>query len=142
MQSKFIPTTVTEFLAAHGGSRLIEDGLSDMAALVSVFRDAAPDPDSDSLSQENLTWLTAIADCLGVMDERLYEHYRALIDLFRAGIFRTERKKLLAYPSWNGVREKGVQLGILPADLYGQQLPRPHLGQSDVYLSMKGGTRA
>ena len=128
MQSKFIPTTVTEFLAAHGGSRLAEDGYSDLAALVSVFRDAAPDPDSDPLSQENLTWLTAIADCLGVMDERLYEHYRALIDLFRAGVFRAPRERLLSSPAWTGLLQKGVRMGLLPEELYGESRPRPHIG--------------
>ena len=142
MQNKSIPSTVTAFLTAHGGSRLAADDSANLAALVSLFRGAAPAEDSDPLSQENLTWLTAIIDCLSVMDEQLYEHYRALIDLFRAGVFRADRKRLMAYPSWNGLREKGVQMGILPADLYGHSRPRPHVGVSDAYTALKGGVRS
>ena len=139
MQSKSIPSSVSAFLAAHGASSLAADKLENLAALVRVFRDATPPADSDPFSQENLSYLTAVLDYIGIMDERLYEHYRALIDLFREGIFRAPREKLLAYPSWNGLREKAVRLGILPEDLYGRDLPRPHLGVSEEYLRVKEG---
>ena len=135
------PASVISFLNAHGGSRLTEEGASDLPALVRLFREAAPPAESNPLSQENLTWLTAALDCIGVMDERLYEHYRAMIDLFRAGVFRAPREKLLAYPSWNSLREKGIRLGLLPEDLYSKNLPGPHLGVSDEYLRRKENAR-
>ena len=122
------------------GSDAYSDGRLDsdiLAELVRVLRESAPPSDSDPLSQENLTWLTAVLDCLTVMDERLYEHYRAMIDLFRAGVFRADREKLLAYPSWNALRIKGVQLGFLPEDLYGEKRSRPHLGLPDEYVRRK-----
>lgn len=142
MSNKSLPSSVTSFLGAHGAAPLAESGLSDLPALVQAFRENAPAEDSDPLSQENLTWLTALLDCIDVMDECLYEHYRAMIDLFRAGVFRAPREKLLAYPSWNGLREKGVRLGILPADRYGRELPRPHQGVPEAYLQIgKGGRK-
>ena len=142
MSSNSIPASVTAFLTAHGGEQLAADGLTDLSALVRLFQEAAPSADADPLSHSSLKYLTALIDCIGVMDERLYEHYRALIDLFRAGVFRAEREKLLAYPSWNALREKGVRLGVLPEDLYGETLPRPHIGVPDeYYIQMKEGKR-
>lgn len=141
MQSKSIPSTTAAFLAAHGAEALAKNGLDDLAALVRVFRDSVPSEESAPLSQENLTFLTAVIDCLDVMDERLYEHYRALIDLFRDGVFRAPREEMLAYPSWNAIREKGVQLGVLPEDLYGKNRPHPHLGLSEEYIRVKEGAR-
>ena len=85
--------------------------------------------------------LYALLDCIGVMDERLYEHYRALIDLFREGVFRAPREKLLAYPSWNELRDNGVRLGLLSPDLYGKKLPQPHLGVPEVFARIKEGLR-
>ena len=141
MQSKSIPSTVASFLEAHGAAGLAADGLTDLHALVCVFRDAVPPEGSDPFSQGNLSYLTALLDCISVMSEELYEHYRALIDLFRAGVFRAPREKLLAYPSWNALREKGVRMGLLPEDLYGNNLPQPHLGVPEEYERMKGGVR-
>ena len=132
-----VPPTVSGFLNAHGGSSLAAEDATDLSALVCLFRDSAPSEDSNPLSQENLTWLTAVLDCISIMDERLYEHYRAMIDLFRAGVFRAPREKLLAYPSWNSLREKGVRMGLLPEDRYGKNLSRPHLGLPDEYLRRK-----
>lgn len=141
MQSKSIPSSVSDFLAAHGASSLAADKLENLAALVRVFRDATPPADSDPFSQENLSYLTAVLDYIGIMDERLYEHYRALIDLFREGVFRAPREKLLAYPSWNELRDKGVRLGLLSPDLYGKKLPQPHLGVPEVFARIKEGLR-
>ena len=141
MRTNSIPSPVADYLKSHGAVSLLEGGLEDLAALVRLFQDTAPSPDADPLSQENLTFLTAVLDAISVLDECLYEHYRALIDLFRAGVFRAPREKLLAYPSWNGLRVKAVRLGILPGDLYGQDRPRPHIAQSDVYLRVKEGKK-
>ena len=141
MQKKSIPSSLAGFLTAKGQQQLAEDGLSDLAGLVRVFRESAPSKDSNPFSQENLTYLTALLDTIGVMDERLYEHYRALIDLFREGIFRAPRKELLAYPSWTALREKAVHLGLLPMELYGQNRPMPHVGVPETYLQIKEGKR-
>lgn len=120
-----LPPSVSAFLDARGGAR-------DPAGIVRVFRSAAPAADTDPLSQENLDYLTLLADCAGVMDERIYEHYRAIADLFRAGVFRAPREELLSRPAWNGIREKGVRLGFLPEDLYGFELPVPHVGRPEL----------
>ncbi|MBQ9252884.1 MAG: hypothetical protein IJ188_09645 [Clostridia bacterium] len=141
MLSKSIPSTVSAFLAAHGAEQLAANGLEDLAALVRVFQEAAPAADSDPLSQDHLAYLTAVLDCLEVLNEQLYEHYRALIDIVREGVFRAPRERLLAYPSWNGLRLKAVAMGFLPEDQYGQNLPQPHLGRSEAYLRVKEGSR-
>ena len=75
----------------------------------------------------------------GVTDERIYEHYRALADLFRAGVFRAPREQLLSSPAWTSVTEKGIRLGLLPEDLYGADRPVPHVGVP-VLSSGKGGS--
>ena len=129
-----LPSSVSAFLAARGGAR-------DPAEIVRVFRSAAPAGDADPLSQENLAYLGLLADCVGAMDERLYEHYRALADLFRAGVFRAPRAELLSRPAWNEVREKGVSLGLLPEDLYGFPLPVPHIGRPERSGKEKEGIR-
>ena len=134
MSVKSLPSSSVQFLKAHGAEQAAAAGISDPHGLVQAFRDTAPAPDSDPLSQEHLQYLTAVLDCIGVLDEQLYEHYRALIDLFRAGVFRAPLNTLLAYPTWNELREKGVRLGLLAADLYGKDLPRPHPGLPDTYL--------
>ena len=143
MQKNKIPSSVSAFLSAHGGEALLSNGdLPDLAGIVRVFQSAAPSPESDPLSHENLAYLTALADCVESMDERLYEHYRALIDMFRAGVFRAPRSQLLSYPSWNPLREKGVALGILPGDLYGDQRPVPHVGKPTLTYNRKGVSRS
>lgn len=139
MQKNIVPASVAAFLKAHGAEDLPAGDQTDLAALVRLFAENAPAEDSDPFSQENLTWLTAMLDCIGVMDERLYEHYRALIDLFRAGVFRAPREKLLAYPTWLPLREKAVRMGLLPEDLYGRDLPRPHVELPEEHLQRKGG---
>ena len=141
MADKKLPSSVISFLTGIGAGPQAEAGLDDLPGLVRAFREAAPDPDSNPFSQQNLSYLTALLDCIGVMDERLYEHYRALIDLFREGVFRAPREKLLAYPSWNELRDKGVRLGLLSPDLYGKKLPQPHLGVPEVFARIKEGLR-
>ena len=71
------------------------------------------------------------------MDQRLYEHYRALVDLFRAEIFRVPREELLSDPAWASLCEKAVGQEILPGDLYGRNLPRPHIGLPDSWLLLR-----
>ena len=139
MATKTLSPVAARFLADHGAEDLVNQGMKDLSTLVRVLRESAPPSDSDPLSQENMTYQTVLLDCLSVMDEQLYEHYRALIDLVRNGVFRAPREKLLAYPSWNSVREKGILLGILPEELYGNQLPHPHLGIPEEYQRIMEG---
>ncbi len=141
MQVKTVPSSVSSFLKAHGGDSPAEYRSDHLGEVVRVFRDSAPAKDSDPLSQENLIWLTALLDCISVTDEQLYEHYRALVDLFRAGVFRAPREKMLACPSWNALREKAVLLGLLSDDLYGKTLPRPHPGVPEGYHRMMEGKK-
>ncbi len=138
MRQETIPSSVAAFLAAHGAEGLAESGLGNPGPLVRVFRASAPDGDAGSLlTQDNLTWLSAVLDCISVMDERLYEHYRAMIDLFRGFVFRVPREDLLSCPAWEGLRDRAIRLNLLPGDLYGSDCPRPHLAVPDVYLQMK-----
>ena len=131
MPSKPLPSAVSDFLSSHGGAEAVRSGLDDPASLVRAFRNAAPSVDADPLSRDLRAYLTAVLDCIEVMDEQLYEHYRALIDVFRAGIFSAPREKLLTSRSWNSLCGKGVQMGLLPEDLYGKTIPHPHIGLPD-----------
>ena len=126
--SIIFPSSVVSFFTVRGKEPLLSADPPDLAAIVRVFGEARPGPDSDPLSDENLVFLSAAADCIGAMDERIYEHYRALIDLFRAGVFRAPRERLLSSPAWTGLLQKGVRMGLLPEELYGESRPRPHIG--------------
>ena len=128
MPENRFPASVAAFLSARGGESLLSGDLADLPAIVKIFRQARPTPDSDPLSGENRAWLSVLADCVTCTDDRMYEHYRALADLFRAGIFRAPREQLLSDPAWSGVAEQGVRLGLLPEDLYGSARPVPHVG--------------
>ena len=139
MPSKPLPSAVSGFLSSHGEKEAARSGLDDPAALVRAFRNAASTEDADPLSREQKAYFTAVLDCIEVMDERLYEHYRALMDVFRAGIYRAPREKLLACRSWNALRGKGIRMGLLPEDLYGKTLPRPHPGFPDEASCRKEG---
>ena len=141
MPENRFPASVAAFLSAHGGESLLSGDLADLAAIVKVFQQSRPVLDSDPLSEENRIWLSVLADCVAVTDERIYEHYRALVDLFRAGIFRAPREQLLRTPAWGGVAEKGIRLGLLPEDLYGADRPVPHVGVP-VLADGKGGGSA
>ena len=136
MQNKSLPSSVAAFLSVHGAAGLEEHWQENLAALVRVFRDSFPVA-SGSLSPDSLTWLTAVLDCIEAMDERLYEHYRGMIDLFRRFVFSIPRESLGRCPSWESLQEKALCLKLLPEDLYGPGCRLPHLGAPDVYLRMK-----
>jgi|GEM_PF-6916735 len=124
------PETVSTYLSAHGGADLLAAGpFNDPAALVHYFETHRPSEEAKPLGHHNLEYLTAVVSCIEVMDSQLYEHYRFMVDLFREGVFRAPREEMLSYPSWNDLRLRGVRLGILPADLYGNDRPVPHIGQ-------------
>jgi len=136
MQDKPLSLSLSSFLEAHGAGNLSPDCLTDLGALVRVFQKTVPSDDPASLSEERLAWLSAMLGCMIRMDQRIYEHYRALVDLFRAEVFRLSREKLLAEPAWAMLCEKAVEQEILPGDLYGSHLPHPHIGLSDSYLRL------
>ena len=96
MPENSFPSSVAAFLSARGGESLLSGDLANLAAIVQIFQQARPGLDSDPLSEENRAWLSVLADCIAVTDERIYEHYRALADLFRAGVFRVEDAVSLA----------------------------------------------
>lgn len=139
MPENSFPSSVAAFLSARGDKSLLSGDLANLAAIVKIFQQARPGLDSDPLSEENRAWLSVLADCIAVTDERIYEHYRALADLFRAGVFRAPREQLLSSPAWTSVAEKGIRLGLLPEDLYGADRPVPHVGVP-VLSSGKGGS--
>lgn len=141
MPAECLPLTVSAFLSTHGGEDLARSGLSDLPALTRFFRLSSPSADSDPLSEENLAFLTAVLDCAGIMNEQLYEHYRAMADLFREGILRAPRAALLAAPAFDRLRTKAVRLGFLPGDLYGEAPSLPHLGVPDAYLRIREVSR-
>ncbi len=134
MPDSSLPAAVAGFLSARGASDAASSGLSDPAALVRAFRLSAPSEVADPLSPPALAWVSAALDCLGVMDERLYEHYRAMIDLIRGHLFRPPAEALLSAPDWRGPVEKALRLGLLPEDRYGADRARPHIGRLPDYL--------
>ncbi len=139
MSASSLPSSVSVFLGAHGWKPADGEGPGNPAGLVRVFRASAPSDPVSSLSPEDHAWASAVLDCLRVMDERLYEHYRAMIDLLRAYFFRADREDLLSLSAWDDVRIGAVRLGILPEDLFGQARPRPHLAVPEILPRVLGG---
>ena len=140
MQVNRFPPSVVAFLSAHGGESLLKDKAHpDLAGLVRVFRDAEPGPGPDLLSHARLEWVTLLTDAVEAIDQRIYEHYRALADLFRRAFFAPAREEILADPAWAALAARGVKLGLLPADLYGENRPVPHVGLVDpVHFGKEG----
>ena len=62
----------------------------------------------------------------------------ALADLFRRTFFSPAREKVLEDPAWAALAVRGVKLGLLPADLYGESRPVPHVGRVDPAHFVKG----
>jgi len=139
MTDHSLPASVADYLTSRRNRDAAVSGLSDPGALVTAFRNCAPGEASDPLSEENLRWVTAALDCLAVMDERLYEHFRGLIDLLRGHFFRASREALLSARSWDAAREKALAAGILPEDRYRFPSSRPHLGRPADHLREKAG---
>lgn len=137
MKFTSLSPALLSFLSAHGLEKEAKEGLTDLPALVRAFAGSAPAPASDPFSPEALSWDAALLDCIGSMDERLYEHFRALVDLFRAEAFRAPRQALLACPGWADLRLRAVRMGILPEDFFGGDLPRPHPGVPEIYHSLR-----
>ena len=132
MQVNRFPPSVAAFLSAHGGENLlIDETHPDLAGLVRVFRAAEPAPGADPLSPARLEWAALTADAAEAIDQRIYEHYRALADLFRRAFFVPDREALLADAGWAALAVRGVGMGLLPADRFGEIRPVPHVGQID-----------
>ena len=139
MQVNRFPPSVVAFLSARGGECLLKDEEHpDLAGLVRVFCDAEPASGVDPLSTARLEWATLLADAVEAIDRRIYEHYRALADLFRGAFFSLSRERVLADPAWAALAVRGVKLGLLPADLYGESRPVPHVGRVDPAHFGKG----
>lgn len=139
MTGNSLPVSVTDYLSARGMAEAARAGLGDPVLLVRAFRSAAPKAGADPLSPPCEEWISAALDCFGAMDERLYEHYRAMADLIRAHFFSVPRDALLAARAWEGVREKALRLGLLPEDRFGMPLRQPHVGQLPDHLWRKAG---
>ena len=132
MQVNHFPPSVVSFLSERGGEDLLKDEAHpDLAGLVRVFRAAEPSPVPDPLSPERLAWAALTADAVAAIDRRIYEHYRALADLYRRAFLTPERAAILADPEWAALALRGVKLGLLPADLFGENRPAPHIGLID-----------
>lgn len=139
MSESRYPDSVCSFLSAHGGEHLCSGALAEMPEVVRVFRAAAPCGEADPLGPAHLAWLSAMADCISAMDERVYEHVRALMDLFRASVFAAPQDRLSAEDAWRPLLDRGIQLGLLPEDLYGIFPARPHVAVPDLLCGGKGG---
>lgn len=140
MQVNRFPSSVVAFLSAHGGEDLLKDTLHpDLAGLVRVFRHAEPAPDPDLLSAPRLEWAGLLLEAIEAIDQRIYEHYRALVEMYRAAFFAPGREAVSANPAWAALAARGVSLGLLPADLFGENLPSPHIGQiTPVHFEKRG----
>ncbi len=142
MRNSQVPGSLAALWEARRGEAFPAEKEPDPVELVRFFRSADPAAGPDPFSQEHLDYFSALADGIAFADERLYEHYRALVDLFRAGVLRLPREALCSCPAWNPVREKGVRLGLLPPDLYGDPLPVPHVNPPFPDGDQKGGSRS
>lgn len=131
MQDTKKASALSSFLAEHG-SVIVPEHLDELPALVRLFRET--EPEGDTLSLPSLTWLTALLEGISRADERIYEHYRALVDLFRNRLARASRESLLQSPAWSALLEEAVQLGVLREDLYGAFRPVPHVGAMNSAL--------
>ncbi|MBR2822782.1 MAG: hypothetical protein IKE24_03760 [Clostridia bacterium] len=140
MQVNRFPPSVAAFLAAGGGEDLLKDETHpDLAGLVRFFRGAEPAPAPDPLSPARLEWAGLLLEAIEAIDQRIYEHYRAMADLFRGAFLLPGRESLLAVPSWAALAARGVRLGLLPADLFGENRPAPHIGGvSPTYFEKRG----
>lgn len=138
MPDSSLPSTVSSFLASRGVNSPDAD-LRRPAALVRAFRAAAPSGPVSSLSAEDMAWAAALLDCLQVMDERLYEHYRAMIDLVRGYFFRAPEEDLFRRAEWDAVRVRAVRMGFLPEDRFGEARPLPHRGVPDILSRVMEG---
>ncbi len=137
MQNKCLPAPVARFLAERGAGELAEGFREKLAALVRFFRENAPAADPGCLTPARLEYLAALLDCTEAMDEQLYEHYRALVDLFRAEVFRLPREALRADARGSVLVRKAVRMGLLPGELYGPEVPRPRIGVPEVYARIR-----
>ena len=143
MQVNRFPSSTVAFLSARGGEDLPKDALHpDLAGLVRIFRDAEPAREPDLLSAPRLEWAGLLLEAIEAIDQRIYEHYRALVDLFRGACFAPGREAVRANPSWAALAARGVSLGLLPADQFGENLPSPHIGQITPVHFEKRGARA
>ena len=142
MSESRYPESVCSFLSAHGGGHLCSGALAGMPEVVRVFRAAEPVAEEDPLGPAHLAWLSALGDCVSAMDERIYEHVRALADLFRAALLGAPRNRLLTDASWRQLLDRGVQLCLLPEDVFGSCPARPHLAVPDLIRAEEGGNPA
>lgn len=125
-----VPPSVSAYLAAHGGASLLNGGAypANLGPLVAFFREAAPAEGADPFSGEAALWLEAVADCRATLDEQLYEHFRAMGDLFRERMLKAGPASAEKSPLGSRLVEKGLALGLLPPDRFGSHRSRPHLG--------------
>lgn len=133
MQNSCLPAAAAGFLAARGEADLAGGFREKLPALVRFFRENAPSSEAAPLSPARLEYLTALLSCLSAMDEQLYEHYRALADLFRDQVFRLPREELLADSAWDSLRKEAVALRFLSEELYGETPSRPRIGVPEIY---------
>ncbi len=134
MQDSKEISALSSFLAEHGAV-IVPEHLDELPALVRFLRET--EPPGDVLSAPSLTWLSALLEGINRTDERMYEHYRALVDLFRSHLTSASREALLQSPAYAALLKNAVQSGVLRADLFGADRPVPHIGEMNSALWRK-----
>ncbi len=120
------PPSVSGFLRIHGCSASPADGSGREAEqVIRCFQHAYP---ADvSLSGEGKAYLSALRDCLGAMDERLYHEYRPLADLFRRFVSEAAPSADPGDPVWKEALAYGARTGLAdPEELF----CRPHKNEA------------
>ena len=95
------------------------------AELVRILRENRPAEGAKPDSPEVTAYVAALTDALERMDERLYEHYRAVADLFREYVTRENLAKMRLDPLWIIAEETGKRLNLLTEDVSAEAPAEP-----------------
>ena len=119
MDMKLLSQSTLQFLAAHGADAVVEDRkVVRPTLLLHALEQACPPEGTSPDAPETVVFLEVLTDLLSCMDERLYEHYRPVVDLFRKLVLGVPGGSFPEAPAWREALVKGEQLGLLdPGDL-------------------------
>ena len=111
---KLLSQSTLRFLAAHGAEAAAADRkVVNPVLLLRALEQAFPAENASPCAPETAAYLEVLTDLLSCMDERLYEHYRPVEDLFRKLILGMPGSSFPDTAVWREALLKGEQLGLL-----------------------------